>query len=65
MRAQRGNLAAEFFAIWPEPTAWKGRFAHRTLTLIDAVHQQVRRHPDESNDYFFWPRPEIGLSKVG
>ena len=45
--ARQGNLAAEFFAIWPEPTVWRGRFAHRTLTLIDSVHQQVRRHPDQ------------------
>jgi len=45
--ARCGNLAAEFVAIWPEPTAWQGRFAHRTLTLIDAVYEQVRRHPDE------------------
>jgi len=45
--ARQGNLAAEFFAIWPEPSAWKGRFAHRTLTLIDSVHQQVRRFPDQ------------------
>ena len=44
--ARRGNLAAEFFAIWPEPAAWKGRFAHRALSLIDGVHEQVRRHPD-------------------
>jgi membrane dipeptidase len=44
--ARRGNLAAEFFAIWPEPSAWRGRFAHRTLTLIDSVLEQVRRHPD-------------------
>jgi membrane dipeptidase len=45
--ARRGNLAAEFFAIWPEPVAWKGRFAHRTLSLIDGVLEQVRRHPSE------------------
>ena len=45
--ARQGNLAAEFFAIWPEPTAWRGRFAHRTLSLIDGVLQQVRRHPGE------------------
>jgi membrane dipeptidase len=45
--ARRGNLAAEFFAIWPEPSAWKGRFAHRTLSLIDGVLEQVRQHPDE------------------
>ena len=44
--ARRGNLAAEFFAIWPEPTQWKGRYAHRTLALIDSVYEQVRRHPD-------------------
>jgi membrane dipeptidase len=44
--ARAGNLAAEFFAIWPEPSAWQGRFAHRTLALIDAVREQVRRHPD-------------------
>ena len=45
--SRRGNLAAEFFAIWPEPSAWKGRFAHRTLALIDGVLEQVRRHPDQ------------------
>jgi len=45
--ARQGNLAGEFFAIWPEPTVWHGRYAHRTLTLIDAVHQQVRRHPEQ------------------
>jgi membrane dipeptidase len=45
--ARSGNLAAEFFAIWPEPVAWKGRFAHRTLALIDGVLEQVHRHPNE------------------
>jgi membrane dipeptidase len=43
--ARQGNLAAEFFAIWVEPAAWHGRFAHRTLALIDGVLEQVRRHP--------------------
>ena len=42
--AHTGNLAAEFFAIWPEPEAWRGRFAHRTLALIEGVLEQVRRH---------------------
>lgn len=42
--ARQGNLAAEFFAIWPEPVAWRGHFAHRTLSLIDGVLEQVRRH---------------------
>ena len=43
--ARAANLSAEFFAIWPEPTQWRGRFAHRTLQLIDAVHGQLRRYP--------------------
>ena len=41
--ARTGKLTAEFFAIWAEPVQWAGRFAHRTLELIDAVHEQVRR----------------------
>jgi membrane dipeptidase len=45
--ARAGNLAAEFFAIWPEPTVWRGRFAHRALALIDGVLEQVRRHPSD------------------
>jgi membrane dipeptidase len=43
--ARAGNLAAEFFAIWVEPKQWRGRFAHRTLQLIDGVHEQLRKHP--------------------
>jgi membrane dipeptidase len=45
--ARLGNLGAEFFAIWPEPVAWRGRFAHRTLVLIDSVLEQIRRHSGE------------------
>jgi membrane dipeptidase len=45
--ARRGNLAAEFFAIWVEPTEHKGNFARRALALTDAVQEQVRRHPAE------------------
>jgi membrane dipeptidase len=42
----KGNLGAEFFSIWVEPTLYKGQYAHRTLELIDAVKQQAARHPD-------------------
>src|ERR1039458_2665247 len=35
--ARKGNLGAEFFAIWVEPEANKGHYARRTLELIDAV----------------------------
>ena len=45
--ARKGNLGAEFFSIWVEPTLYKGQYARRTLVLIDAVKQQVARHPDQ------------------
>ena len=44
--ARAGNLAAEFFAAWVEPSAWPGRFAFRTLQLIDGIYEQIRKHPD-------------------
>ena len=43
--ARRGNLAAEFLAIWVEPTQWRDRYAFRTLRLIDGVYEQLRKHP--------------------
>jgi membrane dipeptidase len=42
----KGNLGAEFFSIWVEPTLFKGQYARRTLELIDSVKQQVANHPD-------------------
>jgi membrane dipeptidase len=44
--ARAGNLAAEFFAAWVEPREWRGRYAFRTLQLIDGVLEQIRKHPD-------------------
>ena len=46
--ARKGNLGAEFFSIWAEPTNYKGQYARRTLELIDAVKQQVTRHADRA-----------------
>ncbi len=43
--AEAGNLGAEFFSIWVEPT-YKGRYARRAMDLIDAVYQQAAKHPD-------------------
>jgi len=43
----KGNLGAEFFSIWVDPEQYKGQYARRTLELIDAVKQQVARHPDQ------------------
>ncbi|HEY5382234.1 MAG TPA: dipeptidase [Acidobacteriaceae bacterium] len=45
--ARRGGLSAEFFAIWVDPSQWPGRFAFRTLQLIDDVYEQLRKHPRE------------------
>ncbi len=45
--ARKGNLGAEFMSIWVEPTLYKGHYARRTLVLIDAVKQQVARHPEQ------------------
>ena len=43
--ARRGNLAAEFFSIWVEPSTYGSQPARRTLELIDAVQGQVARNP--------------------
>jgi membrane dipeptidase len=43
--ARASGLSGQFFAIWPEPRQWRGHYAHRTLHLIDAVHEEVRRCP--------------------
>ncbi len=45
--ARQGNLGAEFFSIWVDPVVYKGQYARRTLELIDAVKQQVAKHPDQ------------------
>lgn len=44
--ARQGNLGAEFFSIWAEPSLYRGRYAHRSLELIDAVKRQVALHAD-------------------
>jgi membrane dipeptidase len=44
-KARAGNLGAEFFSIWVEPS-YKGQFAHRAMELIDTVYEQAARHPD-------------------
>ena len=45
--ARTGNLGAEFFSIWVEPSLYKGQYARRTLELIDSVKQQVADHRDQ------------------
>ena len=45
--ALAGNLAGEIFALWVDPDQWPGRFAHRALSLLDGLLEQIRRHPAE------------------
>jgi membrane dipeptidase len=45
-KARRGNLGAEFFSIWVDPSTNQGRFAKHTFDLIDSVYEQAARHPD-------------------
>lgn len=42
-KVREGNLGAEFFSIWVEPS-FKGQYAHRALDLIDSVYEQAARH---------------------
>jgi membrane dipeptidase len=51
-KVRQGNLGAEFFSIWVNPTLHQGHFAHRALQLIDSVYQQVRKHPAEMSMAF-------------
>jgi membrane dipeptidase len=44
--AREGELTAEFFAIWVDPKEWRGRYALRTLQLIEGVREQVKKHPE-------------------
>src|SRR5256714_4360146 len=45
-KIKKGNLAAEFFSIWVEPS-FKGHYARRASDLIDSVYRQAERHPDK------------------
>ena len=45
-KAQAGNLGAVFFSIWVYPPTNQGRYARRTLELIDSVYGQVSKHAD-------------------
>ncbi len=48
----------------PAETPKNGQATIYVQRSLDAVAEQVRRHPDQSNDYFTWPKPEIGLNRV-
>lgn len=45
--ARQSGLSGQFFAIWPEPRQWRGRYAYRTFSLIEAVETQIRNSADQ------------------
>jgi membrane dipeptidase len=46
--AKKGNLNAQFFSIWVDPSQYPpNASARRTLELIDGTLEQVRRAPDK------------------
>jgi membrane dipeptidase len=46
--AKQGNLDAQFFAMWVDPGQYPANAsARRTLALIDATLEQIRRAPDK------------------
>jgi len=46
--AKKGNLNAQFFSIWVDPSQYSPQnSARRTLDLIDGTLEQVRRAPDK------------------
>jgi membrane dipeptidase len=46
-KIKAGNLGAEFFSIWVNPTEFKGKEVKRALDMIDSVYEQARLHPDK------------------
>ena len=46
-KARAGNLGAEFFSIWVDPTKFKDHATRRALDMIDSVHEAARKHPHD------------------
>ena len=63
---RRGQYLLEFLPSFRVPAeAGKGGQAARFVQkALDQVADQVRLHPDQSNDYFTWPRPEFGIVRA-
>ncbi len=62
----RGRYSLDFLPSFcvPADTPRNGQAGAYVQRGLDAITDQVRRYPDQSNDYFTWPRPEIGLTRV-
>lgn len=54
---------AEPFRV-PADAARSGRAGEHVQRGLDLIVEQVRLYPELSNDYFTWPRSQVGLSLV-
>jgi phosphatidylinositol dimannoside acyltransferase len=63
---RHGHYLLEFLPSFrvPAETPRNGQATTYVQRGLDHVADQVRRHPDQSNDYFTWPKPEISLTRV-
>jgi lauroyl/myristoyl acyltransferase len=63
---RRGSYLLEFQPAFrvPAETPRNGQDTRYVQKALDLVAEQVRLYPDQSNDYFTWPKPEIALTKV-
>jgi membrane dipeptidase len=48
VRMAEGGLDVEVFAVWVPPDFWPDRAKQRALTMIDALHDALKRHPDKA-----------------
>ncbi len=63
----RGDYLLEFlpeFRVAPEACRG-GQAAPYVQRGLDAIAERVLLHPEQSNDYFEWPRSEIALNRQG
>src|SRR5258708_32811299 len=46
-RMREGGVGAIFFALWVPVPIMGSKATRRALNLLDSVHEQLRRHPDD------------------
>ena len=61
-----GRYVIDFQPSFKVPTdaIKSGRAGDYVQRGLDGIVEQIRLHPELSNDYFTWPKPEIGLNRV-
>lgn len=47
-RMKEGGLDAHVFAVWVDPGEFEGQLWERATKMIDAFHEQLKKHPDQA-----------------